>query len=132
MFDTNKDGMITTTELGTVMKSLSMTPTEAELRDIIEEADVDGNGTIDFPEFLQMMARRIEEIDRELIVKETFKLFDKDGDGFITSEELYWVMCNIGHRLSHEEIDGMIREADEDGDGVIDYREFTKMMYGLK
>lgn len=67
------------------------------------------------------MAKRSEEVERELDVKETFKLFDKNGDGLITSDELYLVMCNIGHRLSHDEIEEMIKEADEDGNGVIDY-----------
>lgn len=51
------DGTITTRELGTVMRSLGQNPTEAELQDMINEVDADGNGTIDFPEFLTMMAR---------------------------------------------------------------------------
>ena len=51
------DGTITTKELGTVMRSLGQNPTEAELQDMINDVDADGNGTIDFPEFLTMMAR---------------------------------------------------------------------------
>jgi len=54
---TDGDGTITTRELGTVMRSLGQNPTEAELQDMINEVDADGNGTIDFPEFLTMMAR---------------------------------------------------------------------------
>ena len=46
-----------TQELGTVMRSLGQNPTEAELQDMINEVDADGNGTIDFPEFLSLMAR---------------------------------------------------------------------------
>ena len=57
-FDKVGRGTITTKELGTVMRSLGQNPTEAELQDMIDEVDT-GNGTIDFPEFLTMMARQM-------------------------------------------------------------------------
>ena len=47
-----------------VMRSLGQNPTEAELQDMINEVDADGNGTIDFPEFLTMMARKMKDTDR--------------------------------------------------------------------
>lgn len=53
-------GCITTKELGTVMRSLGQNPTEAELQDMISEVDADQNGTIDFPEFLNLMARKMK------------------------------------------------------------------------
>lgn len=53
-------GTITTKELGTVMRSLGQNPTEAELQDMINEVDADGNGTIDFGEFLNLMARKMK------------------------------------------------------------------------
>ena len=53
-------GTITTRELGTVMRSLGQNPTEAELQDMINEVDADGSGTIDFPEFLALMARKMK------------------------------------------------------------------------
>lgn len=53
-------GTITTKELGTVMRSLGQNPTEAELQDMINEVDADGNGTIDFPEFLNLMAKKMK------------------------------------------------------------------------
>jgi hypothetical protein len=43
-----------------VMRSLGQNPTEAELQDMINEVDADGNGTIDFPEFLNLMARKMK------------------------------------------------------------------------
>jgi len=121
-------GTITTKELGTVMRSLGQNPTEAELMDMIQEIDADGSGTIDFPEFLTMMARKMKDTDSEEEILEAFKVFDKDGNGFISAAELRHIMTNLGEKLTDEEVDEMIREADIDGDGQINYEEFVKMM----
>ncbi|KAG6413145.1 hypothetical protein SASPL_125847 [Salvia splendens] len=120
-------GCITTKELGTVMRSLGQNPTEAELQDMINEVDADGNGTIDFPEFLNLMARKMKDTDSEEELKEAFRVFDKDQNGFISAAELRHVMTNLGEKLTDEEVDEMIREADVDGDGQINYEEFVKM-----
>src|SRR3954452_9387904 len=101
-------GCITTKDLGTVMRSLGQNPTEAELQDMINEVDADGNGTIDFPEFLTMMARKMKDHDSEEEIKEAFKVFDKDGNGFISAAELRHVMTNLGEKLTDEEVDEMV------------------------
>ncbi len=80
-----------------------------------------GNGTIDFPEFLTMMARKMKETDSEDEIREAFRVFDKDGNGFISAAELRHVMTNLGEKLTDEEVDEMIREADIDGDGQVNY-----------
>ena len=73
MFDKDGDGTITTKELGTVMKSLGQNPTDEELQEMVNEVDVDGNGEIDFGEFLLMMAKKMRENDSEEEIKEAFK-----------------------------------------------------------
>ena len=128
LFDKNGDGTITTKELGTVMRSLGQNPTEAELCDMINEGDAKGHGTIYLSDFLTMMARKMKDTDSEEEILEAFKVFDKDGNGFISAAELRHIMTNLGEKLSDEEVDEMIREADIDGDGQINYEEFVKMM----
>ena len=107
---------------------ITMMTTRIQVQDMINEVDADGNGTIDFTEFLSLMARKMKDTDSEEELKEAFKVFDKDGNGFISASELRHVMTNLGEKLTDEEVDEMIREADIDGDGQINYEEFVKMM----
>uniref|UniRef100_UPI000CD7E245 K-GECO n=1 Tax=Entacmaea quadricolor TaxID=6118 RepID=UPI000CD7E245 len=128
LFDKDGDGTITTKELGTVMRSLGQNPTEAELQDMINEVDADGDGTFDFPEFLTMMARKMSYRVTEEEIREAFRVFDKDGNGYIGAAELRHVMTDLGEKLTDEEVDEMIRVADIDGDGQVNYEEFVQMM----
>ncbi|XP_049818081.1 calmodulin-beta isoform X2 [Aethina tumida] len=128
LFDKDEDGQITMAELGVVMRSLGQRPTETELRDMLNEVDVDGNGTIEFNEFLQMMSRKMKEADGEEELKEAFRVFDKNNDGLISSTELRHVMTSLGEKLTEEEVDDMIKEADLDGDGQVNYEEFVSIL----
>ena len=110
------------------MRSLGQNPTLEELYDMINEVDADGNGTIDFSEFLKIMERKIEHTTSDEEIRKEFKFYDKDGNGYISAAELRHIMTNLGEKLSDEEVDEMIREADIDGDGQINYEEFFKMM----
>ena len=74
-------------------------------------------------EFLTMMARKMKDTDSEEEIREAFKVFDRDNNGFISAAELRHVMTSIGEKLTDDEVDEMIREADQDGDGRIDCKE---------
>ncbi|CEP17845.1 hypothetical protein [Parasitella parasitica] len=131
LFDRDDNGAIDIKELGQVMRSLNRNPTEEELRDMINEVDSNNNGTIDFDEFLSIMSRMENNKDIENDLIEAFKVFDKDGNGYITPDELRSVMTNLAQKLTQKELDEMIKEADKNGDGMIDYLEFSKMMFTL-
>ena len=68
-----------------------------------------------------MMAEKGQKCDQEEEIREAFRVFDKDGNGFISAAELRHVMTNLGEKLTTEEVDDMIREADADGDGQVNY-----------
>lgn len=128
MFDRDKDGTITAKELANVMCSLNQDPTEEELNEMIAEVDLDGNGEIDFEEFVTLMNRRSKETDTEEEVLNAFKVFDKEGNGLISITDLRHIMMTLGDQLNEEEVDDMLREADTDGDGFINYEDFIRRM----
>lgn len=67
------------------------------------------------------MAKKMKDADTNEELQEAFRVFDKDGNGFISAAELRHVMTNLGEKLTDEEVDEMIREADRDGDGQVNY-----------
>lgn len=110
------------------MRSLGRNDTEAELQEMVDDVDVDRNGTIEFSEFLEMMGRKIKDSAAEEELKEAFSVFDKDQNGFISAAELRHVMANLGEKLTDEEAYEMVNQADSDRDGQINYKEFVKIM----
>jgi calmodulin len=99
IFLSDNDGTISADELGTIMRSLGQTPSEAELREIIQRGDLDRNGTIDFNEFLTMMGNIMPETNLDDEMKEAFHAFDKDGSGHISADELKSMMSSLGMSL---------------------------------
>ena len=77
MFDKDGDGTVSTKELGAVMRSLGNNPTQEELEELIDDADRDGSGSVDFREFVELMIKR--EAEKETIddLKQVFRVFDK-------------------------------------------------------
>ena len=81
-------GTISNKELLGVMRSLGQNPTEDELQALVIEVDVNGDGTIDFDEFLGMMEKSNKDGDgEESGLKEAFQIFDRDRNGFIDTKE---------------------------------------------
>merc|ERR1712205_288592 len=129
LFDKKRTGSIPVADMGTVLRSLGQNPTGAELAALVEQVDKDKSGTIEFDEFVDLMSKTNktqEQMEEE--IKNAFLTFDADGSGFVTREELIDTLTTMGDPVDEETITGMIQEADVDGDGKINYEEFTKIM----
>jgi Ca2+-binding EF-hand superfamily protein len=120
------DGTISPQEITTFMRNLGQNPTRAQLDEIMNELDVNHDGSIDFDEFTLLMSARSKATDSmtddESELRDAFRVFDKDGNGTINADELKLTMKNIGVHLTDEELDLMMKEADEDKNGVIDFQ----------
>jgi len=126
LFDADHDGEITVHELGRVMRNHGLNPSNDELKDMIRNVDKNSNGAIDFNEFIEMMVRKDAKVEED--VMHAFRVFDRDGDGYISVEELRLTMNNLGEPLTDQEVRSMIEEADLDGDGRINFQEFARLM----
>ena len=108
------------------MSTHGFEPSDDDLKDMIKNVDTNANGAIDFDEFVCMMVKRGNNVEED--VSHAFKVFDRDGDGLITAEELKLTMNNLGEPITEEEVNAMIAEADTDGDGKINFIEFKSLM----
>ncbi|XP_073149827.1 calcium-dependent protein kinase 9-like [Henckelia pumila] len=124
--DTDNSGSITYEELKTGLARLGSKLTEAEVKQLMEAADVDGNGTIDYIEFITATMHR-HRLEREENLYKAFLYFDKDKSGYITRDELESAMQEYGMG-DPSTIKEIISEVDSDNDGRINYEEFCNMM----
>ncbi|XP_019636401.1 PREDICTED: calmodulin-A-like isoform X1 [Branchiostoma belcheri] len=128
LFDQDGDGTITTEELGVVMRSLGRNPTEAQLQEMMNTADAARSGSIDFADFLKLMASKMLSTNVQEEIIQAFRVFDKDGDGYVSAAELRHVMTNLGEKISADELDEMFQVANVDANGMINYTEFVRAM----
>ena len=92
---------------------------------MIAMADADGSGSIDFAEFVTLMAHNMTDEKSADDLKDAFAVFDRSGDGNISPDELQRIMINVGEPVSLEDVNAVIKQADVDGDGEIDFEEFV-------
>ncbi|XP_049956907.1 troponin C, isoallergen Bla g 6.0101-like [Schistocerca serialis cubense] len=132
-FDHDKKGYITTDIVRTILDMLGLKLDADTLQDIIEEVDVDGSGQLEFEEFVILASRFLVEEDAEAMqqeLREAFRLYDKEGNGYITTGVLREILRELDDKITEEELDMMIEEIDSDGSGTVDFDEFMEVMTG--
>jgi calcium-dependent protein kinase len=125
--DKNQDGFITMEEL---QSTLSKCKSKVEIEEIMKTLDMSSTGKINYSEFLAASMDHNVFLKKEYLVN-AFNEFDKDKNGKITSSELKDILGKDTN-ISASVWDDMIKAADTNGDGVIDFDEFMAMMYDLK
>uniref|UniRef100_A0A3P9IUE3 EF-hand domain-containing protein n=1 Tax=Oryzias latipes TaxID=8090 RepID=A0A3P9IUE3_ORYLA len=132
-FDKDKDGYISCKDLGNLMRTMGYMPTEMELIELSQNINMNLGGQVDFDDFVELMTPKLLDETAGMIglkeLKDAFREFDIDGDGAITSEELRLAMVKLlGEQTSKHEINSVVSEVDNNGDGKVDFEEFVKMM----
>merc|ERR1719506_508911 len=117
LFDADASGSIDVRELKAAMRSLGFEVKNEELKKMVSDIDGDGNGTIEFAEFLEMMTGKMGEKDSREDIEKVFKLFDDDNTNKISFRNLARVAEELGENIDDEELQDMINQADRDGDG---------------
>ncbi|PNX93983.1 calcium-dependent protein kinase 1-like protein [Trifolium pratense] len=125
MIDTDNSGQITFEKLKAGLKMFGANLGESEIFDLLQAADIDNSGTIDYGEFIAATLH-LNKVGKEDNLAAAFSYFDKDGSGYITQNELQQVCKEFGMEDAH--LEEMIREVDQNNDGQIDYNEFVAMM----
>ncbi|XP_070162448.1 troponin C, isoallergen Bla g 6.0101-like [Polyergus mexicanus] len=133
-FDPDKKGCIGTDKVGTIFDMLGHEVKSEELSAIILEVDTWGTGELKFDEFCQVASHFLEEdTDAEAVqeeLREAFRLYDKEGNGYITTDVFRDILHELDDALSPEELDMIIDEVDADGSGTVDFDEFMEVMTG--
>ncbi|GAQ89886.1 protein with EF-hand domain [Klebsormidium nitens] len=126
--DFDHSGTITLDELQYALKQQGSWLVESEVQALLDAADIDHDGTIDYDEFIAA-TMHFCQLEKEEHLLKAFHSFDHDNNGYITKEELEKAIQVIGLDTTEDgSAEDIIKVADEDNDGVIDYKEFQTMM----
>lgn len=131
LFDRDADGYITADEVGVAIRAVGGVITEAELTQLVLEITDNNKGRVDFPEFLILMSRNSKSVDDNSdndVMLEALTMLDKTSSGVIRADLLLQVLASMGEVMTSEEAQELIKETDKEGTGMIDYKEFLKML----
>jgi calmodulin len=125
----SKGGSVDAKMIGTAMRGVGLNPTEAQVSEWKKEA----GGSVDAAKFKAMAIKKIGEAnDSTDEITESFSVFDKDGNGYISAVEFKHILVTMGEALSEKEIKEVMKEVDIDSHGMINYNEFASIIYTPK
>jgi len=126
-------GTINQTTMMMILKSMGVDVNKTDMDNYASEVDEEETGKFSFYMFCQVAGKFMIEDDEEQMkeeLKEAFRIYDKEGQGFITNDVLKEILREIDPTLTEGDLDNIIEEVDEDGSGTMDFDEFQEMMMG--
>uniref|UniRef100_A0A1B6L7L8 EF-hand domain-containing protein n=1 Tax=Graphocephala atropunctata TaxID=36148 RepID=A0A1B6L7L8_9HEMI len=134
-FDQEKKGCIGISMIGTILELLGHAQTQAQLEAIVKEVDIDGSGELEFEEFCLLASKFLieeeEDTNAELLnseLKEAFRFYDREGNGYITTEDFKEILRELDPEIPEAELVGMVNEIDVDDSGTVDFEEFQRAL----
>ncbi|XP_058874873.1 calcium-binding protein 2-like isoform X2 [Acipenser ruthenus] len=129
-FDKNRKGFVSCKDLGECMRTMGYMPTEMELIELSQQIS---GGKVDFDDFVELMGPKMLAETADMIgvkeLRDAFRQFDSNKDGQISTAELREAMKKLmGQQLNPREIDEIVKDVDLNGDGLVDFEEFVRMM----
>ena len=131
IFDDNSDGCIGMAKLLLLFSSLKLYMTEKELKKIIQELGINNTNKINFNQFLEIFAKKLQRKDLkdESYLRILFDSMDRNRNGKISIHEIRYIALHSNENISEPELEMLIKEVDNDGDGLISYDEFLYFMH---
>ena len=127
LFDKDGDGTISAKELVVVMRSIGIQPSEEDVQAMMNEIVPDNDGEIEYPGFVELLAKMLSETADKDELQEAFSNFDKGAKGYYTLEDLKMIVYEFGERMTDEEIEKMFQDHDTEKKGKISYEQFVSL-----
>lgn len=133
MFDRENRGCISAANITALLTQLTGTSMSVEdMRDLVAEVDVDGDGQITFDEFLSMMAKKARDVHSQEGLADVFGILDKQNTGNLSLADLERVYAIVGENASAADLELVLRSADVDGDGMVTLKDVRAVMVGVR
>ena len=145
VFEQGESGVLSFTEFNEAIHEIGLDPSSEQVKRLFNRVDSDGNGRIDFEEFLKLFLlvnkgkkkdnKEDEDIEEPPEIDEErrkslklMKIFDIDGDGVLSISEWQNVLSRMGMKCTSKEAKALFRNVDSNGDGKVDLDEFMQYL----
>jgi calmodulin len=126
MFDKKQKGTIGSIDIWKIMKNFGYLIDKAEVDSEVAKLDEDGDGEINFEEFISFIQRTYVEVDDSDSIIQAFKTFDKNNTGFIDLKEFKYILSALGMKLNDETVKLIFEESSLKEKGKLNYYDFVK------